>query len=143
VTEALTAQKHRSMDAVESVLHEWLARGYIMDSSTPWDYEEHTLPRSAWFKRAQAEFHDLRGFPNNPQTFWTNLKRTLTTRDGQCLLRAANEGRRVVRPLRVQRRGATEMMDGASYNDRWYTLPSLEDVRAFWVAEKCSTETWS
>eukprot|EP01047_Picozoa_sp_COSAG01_P076735 COSAG01_NODE_13578_length_1565_cov_3.347203_1_plen_346_part_00 len=53
VTEALTAQKHRSMDAVECVVHEWLTRGYIMDSCTPWRADaEQTLPRSAWFKRA-------------------------------------------------------------------------------------------
>ena len=33
-------------------------------------------------------------------------------------------------------------VDGPSYNDRWYTLPSLEDARAFWVREKCPSETW-
>jgi hypothetical protein len=143
LTEALTQQKHRSMDATDCVLHEWLTRGYVMDSCTTWRLDaELTLPRSGWFKRAHSEFGHVRNFPNNPQTFWNNLKRTLTTRDGECLLRVANEGRRVVRKLQIQRPGTCEIVDGPSYNDRWYTLPSLEDARAFWVREKCASETW-
>eukprot|EP01047_Picozoa_sp_COSAG01_P031695 COSAG01_NODE_2258_length_8063_cov_10.409216_5_plen_259_part_00 len=138
VTEALTQQKHRSMDAVECVLHEWLTRGYVMNTCTPWrENAEHTLPRSAWFKCAQTEFSHLRSFPSNPQTFWNNLKRTLTTRDGTCLLSAANEGRRVVRKLQVER-PALGLVDGASYNDRWYSLPPLAVARDFWVREKCT-----
>jgi hypothetical protein len=64
------------------------------------------------------------------------LKRTLTTRDGTCLLRVANEGRRVRRKLEIERQlpgGLTQLVDGASYNDRWFTLPSLNDTREFWV----------
>jgi hypothetical protein len=34
-------------------------------------------------------------------------------------------------------------VDGASYNDHWYTLPSLDDMRGFWVSEKCTPETWA
>jgi hypothetical protein len=57
-----------------------------------------------------------------------------------------NQGRRVVRKLRVERPmpgGLTTFVDGASYNDRWYTMPSLTDARDFWVREKCAMETWS
>ena len=136
VTEALTQQKHRSMDAVECVVHEWLTRGWILESRMPWEPDmELLLPRSLWYKTAREEFGSTRNFPR-AQAFWFGLKRALTRPDGTCLLRTLNDSRIV--------QNDQEMAACCpSILDRWLQLPPLDVVREFWVQHKCSTETWA
>jgi hypothetical protein len=73
VTEALTQQKYRSMSCTESFLHEWLTRGWILESRMPWEPDmELLLPRSLWYKTAWEEFGSTRNFPR-AQAFWFGL----------------------------------------------------------------------
>jgi hypothetical protein len=144
VTEALTEQKYRSMSPLECCLHEWLMRGYILESRMPWEPDsELVMPRSLWYKTAQEEFGSSRNFPKSPEGFWSALKRALKRPDGSCLLQTLNDGRASRRQMRVVQNDQ-EMAAGCPLiHDRWLQLPPLDVVREFWVQYKCPTETWS
>ena len=142
LTEALTSQKQASMSAVEAALLEWLSRGWIV-ANVPWDETEpHYLPRSLFYRGARDEFGDSRGFPNMPSGFWAQLKKSLTRKDGTCLLQPVGVGR-CSRTLLVQAaRDTLDVVDGRRMYDRWFSLPSLTEVRNFWSDTRGSVGDW-
>jgi hypothetical protein len=123
LTEALESQKKISMTPLETVIHECLQREYVITEYLFGD----VMPRTHVYDEIVKEFGNrIRNFPQSPQLFWSELRKCLTAKDGECLLTDAYNGKR-------------QQSDGI--RDRWVQLPHLELCREWWNKNKFA-EGW-
>ena len=111
------------MTPLETVIHECLQREYVITEYLFGD----VMPRTHVYDEIVKEFGNrIRNFPQSPQLFWSELRKCLTTKDGECLLTDAYNGKR-------------QQSDGV--RDRWVQLPHLELCREWWNKNKFA-ESW-
>eukprot|EP01048_Picozoa_sp_COSAG05_P015664 COSAG05_NODE_1914_length_3840_cov_5.230687_2_plen_709_part_00 len=118
LTDALVDQKKQSMSPIEAVLYECLQREYVIQTGNLW---HDPMARSDVYNELKNEFSHIRNFPTSPQCFWADMKRTLTAKDGECLLYDMYHGQKV-------------QLDGK--RTRWVSLPPLDQCRDWWCTHK-------
>ena len=118
LTDALIEQKKQSMSPIESVLFECLQREYVIQTGNLW---HDPMSRSDVYNELKNEFSHIRNFPTSPQCFWADMKRTLTAKEGECLLLDLYHGHK-------------HQLNGK--RTRWVSLPTLDECRRWWCTHK-------
>ena len=106
------------MSPVESVVYECLQREHVLHNGQMFD---DPMSRSDVYTELKTEFGHIRNFPSSPQVFWTELKRALTDKHGDCLLIEMYGGNRTT-------------VDGR--RDRFVRLSGLDECRIWWCTHK-------